>query len=218
MTKLYKNLEYFISLPNLENEKNSQEFMQIESHPFSPYIPIGAKIIMLGTFPPKSDKWSMDFFYPNWINDMWRIMGNIFYNDKDYFVIEGQKQFNLPLIMEFLNHAHIALYDTGVRVRRLKDNASDKFLEIVERVDLQEILSEHPSISAIVTTGEKAASVIAEITDSPLPKMGECVEVRYCEKAMKHYRMPSSSRAYPMNIDKKSEYYATMFAQNGIHL
>ena len=127
---------------------------------------------MLGTFPPKSDKWSMDFFYPNWINDMWRIMGNIFYNDKDYFVIEGQKQFNLPLIMEFLNHAHIALYDTGVRVRRLKDNASDKFLEIVEQVDLQSILSAHPSISAIVTTGEKAASVIAEITDSPLPKMG----------------------------------------------
>ena len=50
---------------------------------------------MLGSFPPKEDKWSMRFFYPNWINDMWRIMGYIFYNDKEYFIVEenGKKQY-----------------------------------------------------------------------------------------------------------------------------
>ena len=45
----------------------------IESHPLSPFLPEGARMLMLGSFPPKQERWSMDFFYPNWINDMWRI-------------------------------------------------------------------------------------------------------------------------------------------------
>ena len=43
---------------------------QIEIHPFEPYVPDGARFLFLGTFPPKAEKWSMEFFYPNKINDM----------------------------------------------------------------------------------------------------------------------------------------------------
>ena len=145
----------------------------IETHPFEPFIPQNAKIIMLGTFPPKSDKWSMPFFYPNWINDMWRIMGIVFFDDAQHFVLPGRKAFDQDMICDFLCRTGIALFDTAQQVRRLKDNASDKFLEIVEPVNLNEILTSHSSITAVVTTGEKAASVVAEITHSPLPKMGE---------------------------------------------
>ena len=60
----------------------------IESHPLSPFLPEGARMLMLGSFPPKQERWSMDFFYPNWINDMWRIFGFIFFNDKEHFVAE----------------------------------------------------------------------------------------------------------------------------------
>ena len=66
----------------------------IESHPLQPFLPKNAKILMLGSFPPKKEKWSMDFFYPNWINDMWRIWGLIFYNDKRHFEIKGEKRFD----------------------------------------------------------------------------------------------------------------------------
>ena len=58
----------------------------IETHPLQPFLPGGAEILMLGSFPPKRERWSMDFYYPNIQNDMWRIMGLIFFNDKDYFV------------------------------------------------------------------------------------------------------------------------------------
>ena len=191
---------------------------EIEGHPFEPYIPDNAKILMLGTFPPKPDKWSMDFYYPNWINDMWRIMGLIFYSDPNHFIIEGKKQFDLDQIKAFLNIRGIGLYDTGVKVHRLKGNASDKFLEIVERIDLNRILNSNMRISSIVSTGEKAASIVSEISMSRLPKMGECVDFKFDNKIYHHFRMPSSSRAYPMSLAKKSEFYASVFKINGFQL
>ena len=192
--------------------------METECHPFEPYIPDNAKILMLGTFPPKPDKWSMDFYYPNWINDMWRIMGLIFYGDANHFVIAGKKQFDIAKIKKFLNNAGIALYDTGVKIHRQKGNASDKYLDIIAHIDLYNILKSNMSISSVVTTGEKAASIISEITMSRLPKMGEKVDFQFENKIYSHFRMPSSSRAYPMTLTKKSEFYATMFKINDIHL
>ena len=118
----------------------------------------------------------------------------------------------------FLCDVGISLYDTGVKVIRHKDNASDKYLEIVERIDLQSMLKNNASITSIVTAGEKATSVVAEIIGVKAPKMGEFVDVEYCNRQLKLFRMPSSSRAYPMSLAKKVEYYATMFAINDIHL
>ena len=66
----------------------AKEMIPVEKHPMQPFLPEGAKILMLGSFPPKKERWSMEFFYPNWINDMWRIMGLIFFDDKEHFVAE----------------------------------------------------------------------------------------------------------------------------------
>jgi G:T/U-mismatch repair DNA glycosylase len=38
-----------------------------EKHPLQPFLPQNAKILMLGSFPPPKARWSMEFFYPNWI-------------------------------------------------------------------------------------------------------------------------------------------------------
>ena len=99
----------------------------VEKHPLEPFLPQGAKVLMLGSFPPAKKRWSMEFFYPNWINDMWRIVGQVFFDDRMHFVAEG-KRFDKERIIEFCSEKGIALYDTACEVRRLKDNASDKFL------------------------------------------------------------------------------------------
>ena len=190
----------------------------IETHPFEPYIPDNAKILMLGTFPPKQERWSMDFFYPNKINDMWRIMGVIFYDNKDRFWDNNEKKFILNDIKTFLNEIGLALYDTGYMIRRLKDNASDKFLEIIERTDIKQILTEHPSITAIITAGEKATETLASIFDSSIPKVGECVKFSFQERTISHYRAPSSSRAYPLSLDKKAEAYSNIFKAEGYNI
>ena len=187
----------------------------IEIHPFEPFIPDGARILMLGTFPPKPERWSMHFYYPNKINDMWRIIGVIFYDDRNRFWDNNENRFVLADIKEALNKIGIALYDTGYKVRRLKDNASDKFLEIIETVDVKGILIEHPSISAIVTAGEKATITLSSIFESDVPKVGEYVEIEFENRKIKHYRAPSSSRAYPLSLEKKAEAYETIFKAEG---
>lgn len=39
--------------------------MNSELHPLEPFLPANARVLMLGSFPPKRIRWSMDFFYPN---------------------------------------------------------------------------------------------------------------------------------------------------------
>lgn len=190
----------------------------IETHPFEPYIPSNARILMLGTFPPKPERWSMNFFYPNKINDMWRIMGILFYGDKDRFWNNKDKCFILDDIKVFLNHNGIALYDTGYQVVRRKDNASDKHLDIVTPTNIKQILCDNPTISAIITAGEKATETLAQIFDNPVPKVGECITFKYNGNKISHYRAPSSSRAYPLSLDKKAEAYASIFIGEGYDL
>ena len=171
---------------------------------------------MLGTFPPKPERWSMDFFYPNKINDMWRIMGLIFSGDRDCFWDAQACRFRLNDIKAFLNERGIALWDTAMAVRRLKDNASDKFLEIVETIDLNGLLDQYPTISAVVTAGEKATSVIAAMAGVGLPPIGQPVACSVGQHDFTLWRMPSSSRAYPLALDKKAEAYRHMLSAVGI--
>lgn len=180
----------------------------LEYHPFEPFISEEAKVLIMGTFPPQPKRWAMNFYYPNRTNDFWYIMGLIFYGDKDALYDRPKKEFRLDKIKATLTEHHIALNDTGRAVRRLKNNASDKFLEIVEKVPLQDLLRRMPECKTIATTGEKAAEVIAELTASKPPKMGEFV---VSNSGLEIWRMPSTSRAYPLRLDLKAEYYKKMF-------
>lgn len=191
-----------------------------ESHPIEPWLPRNARLLMCGTFPPQRKRWSMDFYYPNFINDMWRIFGIVFERDRDYFVDRQNRTFRLDAIKDMLLRCGIALSDTGRGVIREAGNASDKHLRIIEPIDLGGTLLKLPECRAVCTTGEKAAGVIAGITGTETPAMGTKVT---CEittengvRRFDHWRMPSSSRAYPMKVEVKASYYAAMFAGLGI--
>lgn len=178
-------------------------------------------MVMCGTFPPKPDKWAMDFFYPNFYNDMWRIFGIIFFNNKDHFFDATHKTIDKIGIQEMLRDYKIGIGETATEIIRTKDNASDKFLEIVTPVSLPGLLSKVPQCTAIVTTGEKAASVIATESVSTLPKMGTYIDCSVempdgSIKKFQHWRMPSTSRAYPMKLEDKTQYYREMLRTLGI--
>ncbi len=193
-----------------------QTNIPIEKHPLEPFLPEGAKILMLGSFPPAKKRWSMEFFYPNWINDMWRIWGFVFFGDREHFVAEGpdgskSRRFDRDRCAGFAAEKGIAMYDTACEVRRLKDNASDKFLEVVTPTDLPELLKQIPDCQAIVTTGQKATDVITDTFGCEEPAVGEYREFRIGDRRMRLWRMPSSSRAYPLPLEKKAEFYMKMF-------
>lgn len=190
--------------------------MDIERHPFEPFLPAGAKVLMLGSFPPQPKRWSMEFYYPNFINDMWRIVGLIFFNDKDRFVDNAAKRFRLGDIVDFCTRTGIAMYDTATEVCRLKDNASDKFLEVVTPTDIPALLRQIPQCKAIVTTGEKATETLCRTFGATPPATGEYSEFIFEGCKMRLYRMPSSSRAYPLSLDKKAAAYRSLFSDLGM--
>ena len=185
--------------------------MEIEKHPLEPFLPAKATLLMLGSFPPQKKRWSMEFYYPNLNNDMWRIFGILFFDDKDYFLNETRKAFCRERIIDFLNEKGIALFDTASSIRRLQDNASDKFLEVVEATDVTALLRQLPECKAIVTTGQKATDTLRQQFNVEEPKVGDYSEFIFEGRAMRLYRMPSSSRAYPLALDKKATAYRIMY-------
>ena len=187
----------------------------IEEHPLEPFLPSNATLLMLGSFPPQKKRWSMDFFYPNLQNDMWRIFGLIFFGDKEHFLLPHKKAFNKDYLIEFLTEKGIALYDTATTVHRLQDNASDKFLEVLEATDISLLLKQLPHCKAVVTTGQKATELFCEQMLIKEPTVGQKQPFFMNDREMYLYRMPSSSRAYPLSIEKKSEVYRLMLNELG---
>lgn len=155
----------------------------------------------------------MDFYYPNLNNDMWRIMGVVFFGRKDYFLNETGKAFCRERIIGFLTGKKIALFDTATEIRRLQDNASDKFLEVVTPTDVKALLRNLPGCKAVATTGQKATDTLLAQLNVPEPKVGGFSDFTFEGRPMKLYRMPSSSRAYPLKLESKAETYHKMFKE-----
>ena len=200
---------------------------EIERHPLRPFLPEGARLLMLGSFPPPKRRWAMNFFYPNRSNMMWEIFGMVFYGDSQRLVDAFNKTFRLEEIKALLKERGIAIYDTASAVRRLSGNASDKDLEIVEKTNIPLLLSQIPLCHDIVCTGQKSFSVLTEDYGVPVPQMGSYREFSLsCSpkigelseglRGMRLWRMPSSSRAYPMKLEEKAAYYREMMKNIGL--
>ena len=205
------------SFLNIDNIARSGD--GVEYHPLIPFLPENAKVLFLGSFPPQRKRWCMDFYYPNFINDHWRIEGQIFFGDKNHFVDIGAKRFKIDEIVAFCQEKGLAFFDTSIAIRRLKDNASDKFLEVVESTDILALLQQLPHLRAIVTTGEKATETIcASMGISTIPKVNTSVEIPHSLRkdargdTLVLYRLPSSSRAYPLAFAGKVEAYRQLFS------
>lgn len=135
--------------------------MKTEKHPFQPFLPEGARILFLGSFPPQEHRWCMSFYYPNWINDFWRIMGILFFGDREHFCMPGEKRFDEAAIREFCTREGLAFYDTACEV---------------------------PAVGAFVDVAG-----VAQV------------------QALRFWRMQSTSRAYPLSLEKKAEEYRKLF-------
>lgn len=186
--------------------------MDTERHPWQPFLPEGCRLLVLGSFPPARKRWAMDFFYPNYTNDFWRICGICFHDDKLYYVDEARRTYRRNLIEQMLTERRIGLYDTATVVRRLKNTASDKDLEVVTPTDVAALLRQAPQCQAVCTTGQKATDVLCQqLAIDQQPRVGDSVAFTFEDRPMRLWRMPSSSRAYPMAVERKADFYRPMF-------
>lgn len=143
---------------------------------------------------------------------MWRIVGLCCFGDKDYFVDLDRKTFRLERLVSFLQERGIGLYDMACVVRRLKNTASDKDLEVVEPTDICALLSRIPECTTVVTTGQKATDLFCQQLDIDTPPaVGNSTIFTFEGRSIRLYRMPSSSRAYPLALERKAEAYRSLF-------
>lgn len=186
-----------------------------ETHPLPPFLPDNGRILMSGSFPPPQSRWCIDWFYPNFQNDMWRIWGLIAAGDKNYF-IDGKK-FDKKKIVNYCREIGLALSDTGEEVVRLQGNASDKHLQVVKPRDFALLLSQMPKCRIIALTGEKALETFdAQYHVGPV-SVGQYGIAEIAGREVQVWRMPSSSRAYPKPIEWKAEFYRRLLdAANAI--
>ncbi|MDR0768536.1 MAG: hypothetical protein LBE71_01315, partial [Dysgonamonadaceae bacterium] len=128
--------------------------MNEEIHPWNWYIPIEAKSIIIGTFPPTLRNWSYDFFYPNKNNYFWKIMSKIVGKPLQYFsgeeAIEERK--------DILNQLKTGVSDMGKIIRRTAGSSSDKNLEIIEYMNIFGILEDNPFLRKIIFTSSAGKS------------------------------------------------------------
>ena len=191
---------------------------EIETHPFAPVLPPQATVMMMGTFPPTAEKRAMAFHYPNFQNDMWRVYGLVFFNDAAHFQVAGEKRFDAGRIRAFLVDRGIALCPSVHRAVRGQGNAADKFLTVVEPVDLAGVLAQLPLCRRIFTTGGKATEVLLDLLPqkTQTPKTGGHIPFPYQERALELWRLPSTSRAYPLGLEKKAAAYRMFFEAAGL--
>jgi G:T/U-mismatch repair DNA glycosylase len=134
-----------------------------------------------------------------------------------------------------LRERGIAIFDTATAVRRLSGNASDKDLEIVEKTDIAALLARLPLCHDIVCTGQKSFSVFTDDYGVPVPAMSANNEfsipipplsrggaqraegsIKSSTRTLRLWRMPSSSRAFPMKLEEKASYYRRLMQAVGI--
>lgn len=199
--------------------------LEIETHPFPALLPPQATVMMMGTFPPKEDKRAMQFHYPNFQNDMWRVYGLVFFNDAAHFrmpshgeAAHSEKAFDAEKIKTFLHERGIASCPTVLKAVRQHGNASDKFLQVVETVDLAAVLAKIPECRHICTTGGKATEILLDIQGGgiKMPKTGETVPFQFAGRDLTLTRLPSTSRAYPLSLVKKAAAYQAFFEMAGL--
>lgn len=206
-----------------ETELEGGQRPAVEHHPLQPFLPDGTRVLFLGSFPPGQKRWCMPFFYPNYINDHWRIVGSIFFDDALHFVDAQHHTFRLDLIRPFLETVGIGYFDTMQAVRRLRDNASDRYLEMVVATDIATLIAPLRHLRIIAVTGNLAAQTLANtLSLDHVPAVGEYVEYTTIAtggtqpRTLLVYRLPSSSRAYPLPLEKKAEAYRGMFRLAGM--
>ena len=192
---------------------------EIELRPFPPFLPPNATVLMMGSFPPAAEKRAMEFHYPNFQNDMWRVYGLVFFGDAMHFQCVGEKAFDAEKIKAFLTERGIGSCPGVRRAIRTHGNASDAYLKVVETVELPEILEKIPQCRRICTTGGKATEILFALLETEVKakdvRTGATVSARCGERDLLVTRLPSTSRAYPMKLEKKAEAYRKFFVEAG---
>ena len=141
---------------------------KIETHPFKPFVPANATVLIVGSFPGRditqrnidNDKW----FYGTRRNQFWDIMSSVY--NAELKTTKDKK--------ELFKKAGIAIADIFLTVKRKGENNSDTNLEVITYNDkaIRKILA-NTSFQHIFFTSKFVEKHFLKIF--PGTKNGECL-------------------------------------------
>ena len=121
----------------------------METHPFGPFFPNDAKVLIVGTFPSLVHQ---GFYYTSPKNLMWPIFEKIFNKTLSCGV-----NWDICAIKNLCKQKGVALCDIGLLIGRKKQSSSDKDLIFVQELDLKKMLSQYlPKCTTVLCTGDTA--------------------------------------------------------------
>ncbi|KPI89601.1 hypothetical protein ABL78_1266 [Leptomonas seymouri] len=165
----------------LPNSLSEESACVDEEHPIGPFVHTNSCVLVCGTFPPV--KKFITFYYPNSSNDMWRVLGEVFFHDKNHFYADlevarpgkGSRKSSLRVV-HCLNEAEIrkfsmshpiGFFDVCRRICRRRGNSSDDNIEALECTDVfRDVLAHTPRCEAIITTGTLALTMLLDALHS----------------------------------------------------
>ena len=88
----------------------------------------------------------------------------------------------------------------------------------VQPLDLAALLAQMPQCDVVMTTGELATDTLLSLmpSETAKPAIGAYSEAEFAGRRLRLYRLPSSSRAYPLPLAEKAAAYARFFREIGL--
>lgn len=122
-------------------------------------------VLILGSFPPYSGKWTYPFYYPNAQNRFWRVLAQLAGHElspvkKDSRRTEAEHQAlsaravaERKAVMETLR---TGVQNLGLTIRRRGNSSLDTNIEITRFQDIAGIVRQHPELQRILLPGYSA--------------------------------------------------------------
>ena len=184
--------------------------MTSELHPLEPFLPVGARLLMLGSFPPQRVRWSMDFFLPELAERYVAYRRTGIFRGQGVFSDTRRETFRQGTDRAFLRGERIGSLRYGRRDNPIEKQCFRQFSSSSARGRFGAVVGSDSGMPGNRDDGTEGYRCCAE------PPVGESVEFAYADRTLRLYRMPSSSRAYPKPVEWKADYYRRMFAACGM--
>ena len=134
------------------NYKTENSYTE-EVHLWKEYIPQNADKIVLGTFPPRKDRWWYYFFYPNKNNKFWTILSTLAGIPLPEVTRTEQSAKEAVIVRkQILDKLNLAISDMGAKVLRQNNSSLDSNLFPLQFTDIFKLLSDYPKIRKIIFT------------------------------------------------------------------
>lgn len=127
-----------------------KDYTVIKEHPYPDLLPVGVKILVIGSFPSNAAK-NFNYFYGSKLNRFWHIISEVYSHEfkfqKGLLAAEERE--------DFLRINKIGLTDMINQCYRYKNGSTDESIFPISLKDILAIMDEHSTISRLVFTGRQ---------------------------------------------------------------